>query len=101
MPYHVSDGALDAFNIYLEQSGIPIAEFPAATTILATGLAASLFVLQASYYHGVKEHTWVVHDFVRKFGKSPRELEVLGDGNQAMTRCRLDSFSFASAPADS
>jgi len=46
MPYHVSDGALDAFNIYLEQSGIPIAEFPATTTTLATALAASHY----SYY---------------------------------------------------
>jgi hypothetical protein len=46
MPYHVSDGALGVFNIYLEQSGIPIPEFPAAAVTLALGLAASLFILR-------------------------------------------------------
>jgi len=33
-------------NVYLEQSGIPIAEFPEATVVLASALAASLFVLR-------------------------------------------------------
>jgi len=46
MPYHVSDGALGAFNVYLEQSGVPIPEFPVAAVVLASALAASLFVLR-------------------------------------------------------
>jgi len=46
MPYHVSDGALGAFNVYLEQSGIPIPEFPVAAVVLASALAASLFILR-------------------------------------------------------
>ena len=46
MPYHVSDGALGAFNVYLERSGIPIPEFPAAATMLAFVLAASLVILR-------------------------------------------------------
>jgi len=46
MPYHVSDGALGAFNVYLELSYIPIPEFPAAATMLAFVLAASLFILR-------------------------------------------------------
>jgi len=45
MPYHVSDGAFGAFNIYLEQSQIPIPEFPAAA-MLALGLATSLVILR-------------------------------------------------------
>ena len=46
MPYHVSDGALGRFNIYLEQSGVPIPEFPVSAIVLASALAASLFILR-------------------------------------------------------
>jgi hypothetical protein len=46
MPYHVSDGAFGAFNVYLEQSQIPIPEFPVAAIVLASALAASLFILR-------------------------------------------------------
>ena len=46
MPYHVSDGAMGSFNIYLEQSGVPIPEFPVSTIVLASALAASLFILR-------------------------------------------------------
>jgi len=46
MPYHVSDGALGAFNVYLEQSGVPIPEFPVAAVMLALSLAASLVILR-------------------------------------------------------
>jgi len=46
MPYHVSEGAVATFNVYLEQSRIPIPEFPAGTLALASALAASLFVLR-------------------------------------------------------
>jgi len=46
MPYHVSDGAFGRFNIYLEQSGVPIPEFPVSTIVLASALAASLFILR-------------------------------------------------------
>ena len=46
MPYHVSDGAFGAFNVYLEQSQVPIPEFPVAAAMLALGLAASLFILR-------------------------------------------------------
>jgi len=46
MPYFVSDGSLGAFNVYLEQSGVPIPEFPVAAVVLASALAASLFVLR-------------------------------------------------------
>jgi hypothetical protein len=46
MPYHVSDGAFGAFNVYLEQSQVPIPEFPVAAVMLAFGLAASLFILR-------------------------------------------------------
>jgi len=46
MPYHVSDGAMGTFNIYLEQSGVPIPEFPVSTIVLAFGLAASLAILR-------------------------------------------------------
>lgn len=46
IPYYVSDGALGSFNVYLEQSGVPIPEFPSATIALASALAASLFILR-------------------------------------------------------
>ena len=46
MPYHVSDGAMGAFNVYLEQSQVPIPEFPVAAIVLASALAASLFILR-------------------------------------------------------
>ena len=46
MPYHVSDGSVGAFNVYLEQSGVPIPEFPATAIVLASALAASLFILR-------------------------------------------------------
>jgi len=46
MPYHVSDGAFGRFNIYLEQSGVPIPEFPVSAIVLASALAASLFILR-------------------------------------------------------
>jgi hypothetical protein len=46
MPYHVSDGAFGAFNVYLEQSQVPIPEFPVAAIVLASALAASLFILR-------------------------------------------------------
>jgi len=46
MPYFVSDGSLGNFNVYLEQSGVPIPEFPVAAVVLASALAASLFVLR-------------------------------------------------------
>ena len=46
MPYHVSDGALGAFNVFLEQSGVPIPEFPVAAVMLAFALAASLVILR-------------------------------------------------------
>jgi hypothetical protein len=46
MPYHVSDGASGVFNVYLEQSQVPIPEFPVAAIVLASALAASLFILR-------------------------------------------------------
>jgi len=46
MPYLVSDGSFGAFNVYLEQSGVPIPEFPVAPIVLASALAASLFILR-------------------------------------------------------
>ena len=46
MPYHVSEGTVGSFNIYLEQSKIPIPEFPASLAVLTAGLAASLFILR-------------------------------------------------------
>ena len=46
MPYHVSEGTVGSFNIYLEQSKIPIPEFPAATALLSSALAMSLFILR-------------------------------------------------------
>jgi hypothetical protein len=45
-PLHVSDGALISLNVYLEQSQVPIPEFPVAAVMLAFGLAASLFILR-------------------------------------------------------
>jgi len=45
-PVHVSDGAFGAFNVYLEQSQVPIPEFPVAAIVLASALAASLFILR-------------------------------------------------------
>jgi hypothetical protein len=42
----VSDGTLTSFNTYLEPSGIPIPEFPVAAIVLASALAASLFILR-------------------------------------------------------
>ena len=46
MPYHVSEGTVGSFNIYLEQSKIPIPEFPASLAVLTAGLAASLSILR-------------------------------------------------------
>jgi hypothetical protein len=45
-PLHISDGADVAMNVYLEQSGVPIPEFPVAAIVLASALAASLFILR-------------------------------------------------------
>jgi len=47
MPYQVSDGAIGAFDVFLEQSGIPIPEFPVAAIVLASALASSLVILSA------------------------------------------------------
>ena len=46
VPIALSDGAATAFNVFLEQSGVPIPEFPAAAIALASALAASLFILR-------------------------------------------------------
>jgi hypothetical protein len=46
MSVAVSDGAFSTFNVYLERSNVPIPEFPAAATALASALAASLFILR-------------------------------------------------------
>jgi hypothetical protein len=51
MPYHVSDGAFGAFNIYLEQSGVPIPEFSISALVLALALSASLFMLRKRRRH--------------------------------------------------
>jgi len=45
-PFHMSDGAISTFNVYLEQSGVPIPEFPVAAVMLALSLAASLVILR-------------------------------------------------------
>jgi len=44
--YHISDGSISDLQIYLEQSGIPIPEFPATALVLASALATSLVVLR-------------------------------------------------------
>jgi len=44
--FAVSEGSQLAMNFYLEQSGVPIPEFPVATIVLASALAASLFILR-------------------------------------------------------
>jgi len=46
MAVAVSDGAFSTFNVYLEKSNIPIPEFPVAAIVLASALAASLFILR-------------------------------------------------------
>jgi hypothetical protein len=58
MPYYVSDGAFGAFNVYLEQSQVPIPEFPVAAIVLASALAASLFIL--------RRRKKLVKDFLQK-----------------------------------
>jgi hypothetical protein len=45
-PLHLSDGAFTTLNVFLEQSGVPIPEFPVAAIVLASALAASLFILR-------------------------------------------------------
>jgi len=45
MPYFVSDGSLGSFNVYLEQSGVPIPEFQSSLTVLTIGLATSLIMM--------------------------------------------------------
>jgi len=45
-PFAVSDGAATQYNVFLEQSGVPIPEFPVAAIVLASALAASLFILR-------------------------------------------------------
>ena len=45
-PFQMSDGATASFSVFLEQSGVPIPEFPVAAIVLASALAASLFVLR-------------------------------------------------------
>jgi len=42
----VSEGSQLAMNFYLEQSGVPIPEFTTAALVLASALAASLFILR-------------------------------------------------------
>ena len=44
MPYHVSEGAVGSFNIYLEQSNIPIPEMTSPIPVTAT-LITITFVL--------------------------------------------------------
>jgi len=44
--FAVSEGSALAMNFYLEQSGIPIPEFPVTAIVLASALAASLFILR-------------------------------------------------------
>jgi hypothetical protein len=51
MPYHVSDGAFGSFNVYLEQSGIPIPEFRTTALVLVLALSASLFMLRKRKRH--------------------------------------------------
>jgi len=61
----------------------------------ASKIAAEAFVHAYSYMYGIKgwifrfanvmgkhQHRGVVHDFVRKIENNPKELEILGDGNQ-------------------
>jgi len=44
---YVTDGGLgSALNVYLNESGVPIPEFPVAAVVLAFSLAASLFILR-------------------------------------------------------
>jgi len=45
-PLYVSDGGVGVLNAHLEQSGVPIPEFPVAATVLAFVLAASLVILR-------------------------------------------------------
>jgi len=44
--FAVSEGSVLAMNFYLEQSGVPIPEFPVTAIVLASALAASLFILR-------------------------------------------------------
>jgi len=46
IPYHVSDGSIGDFQIYLEQSSLPIPEFQATALMLASALATSLIILR-------------------------------------------------------
>jgi len=45
-PIALSDGSVSVLNVFLEQSGVPIPEFPVAAIVLASALAASLFILR-------------------------------------------------------
>jgi hypothetical protein len=42
----ISDGQTGGYNVYLEETGVPIPEFPTALVVLASALAASLSILR-------------------------------------------------------
>jgi hypothetical protein len=42
----ISDGQAGGYDVYLEESGIPVPEFPTALVVLASALAASLSILR-------------------------------------------------------
>jgi len=43
---NVSEGAFSNLNVYLEESGVPVPEFPTAIVVLASALAAALSILR-------------------------------------------------------
>jgi hypothetical protein len=42
----ISDGQVGGYNVYLEETGVPIPEFPTALVVLASALAAALSILR-------------------------------------------------------
>jgi hypothetical protein len=46
MNVNVSEGTFSALNVYLEESGVPVPEFPTAIVVLASALAAALSILR-------------------------------------------------------
>jgi hypothetical protein len=42
----VSEGQVGGYNVYLEETGVPVPEFPTAIVVLASALAAALSILR-------------------------------------------------------
>jgi hypothetical protein len=42
----ISDGQVGGYNVYLEETGVPVPEFPTAIVVLASALAAALSILR-------------------------------------------------------